>query len=131
MEDGSALPYPSEAEKRLKAESRLWPAPLKAIIMPLLGGISVKLSQQFTLQSNEAVKMELGDMCVASFQGNYPFADSEEEVSLEEFEVFFGPNGIVDAYYKENLEKLVDTSVSPWRYKREDLRGNEDREVLR
>ncbi len=131
MEDGSALPYPSEAEKRLKAESRLWPAPLKAIIMPLLGGISVKLSQQFTLQSNEAVKTELGDMCVASFQGSYPFADSEEEVSLEEFEVFFGPNGIVDAYYKENLEKLVDTSVSPWRYKREDLRGNEDREVLR
>ncbi|MEG0434409.1 MAG: type VI secretion system membrane subunit TssM [Morganella sp. (in: enterobacteria)] len=131
MEDGSALPFPSEAEKRLKAESRLWPAPLKAIIMPLLGGISTKLSQQFTAQSNEAVKLELGDMCVASFQGSYPFANSEEEVSLEEFEVFFGPNGIVDAYFKENMVKLVDTTTSPWRYKREDLRGNEDKEVLR
>ncbi len=131
LTQGSGLPPSSEAAQRLKADARMWPAPLKEIIVPLLGGVANKVNKQFIASNSESVKMELGSSCRASFQGVYPFTNSRQEASLEEFASFFGPNGVVDNYFQVNLAELVDTSARPWRYKNPELRGYESRKVLK
>ncbi len=51
----------------------------------------------------------------AASTGRYPFAEgSLDDVPLADFGRLFGPGGVFDAFFKSNLEKLVDTTRSPW-----------------
>jgi type VI secretion system protein ImpL len=58
---------------------------------------------------------EVTRICHEVVQNRYPFAKTaEREVPMVDFGRLFGPNGILDQFFKQNLDQLVDKSKSPW-----------------
>jgi type VI secretion system protein ImpL len=57
--------------------------------------------------------------CLDVVSDKYPFSSkSKRDVPLAEFSRLFGPNGIFDAFFKEKLAGLVDTSGAQWDWKK-------------
>lgn len=47
----------------------------------------------------------------------YPiYTSSEQDIDLDAFTQFFGPNGILEQFYENNLAMFVDTSSSVWQW---------------
>lgn len=56
--------------------------------------------------------------CRELIEGRYPVnRASAADVPLADFGRVFGPSGVFDKFFRENLEPLVDTSRVPWRWR--------------
>lgn len=106
-----------EEAAQLSAQVGTWPEPIRNIISPLLMRSFEKLQKRVVTQNVASIANGPGEICRAQFMGRYPFANSNDEVSLLDFERFFALGGTVDTWFKQNLEDKVDKSRSPWRYK--------------
>lgn len=61
---------------------------------------------------------EVVPMCTAMTAGRFPFDPrSEEHISTEDFATLFGPGGMLDEFFSERLDGLVDRRQSPWRWR--------------
>lgn len=49
--------------------------------------------------------------------GLYPFENSKDEISLSKFQEFFGPNGILQNFYREYLQAFINTNQAQWNTK--------------
>jgi type VI secretion system protein ImpL len=116
LKSGGSLTL-SDSARKLSAESQTWPDPLRNVISPLLNDAHGRASRESIAKSNEGIDENLGRVCRATLEGRYPFAQSQREVKLADFERFFAAGGLADEYYKKNLADKVDTSSRPWRYK--------------
>ncbi|MGH8502215.1 MAG: type VI secretion system membrane subunit TssM [Gammaproteobacteria bacterium] len=53
--------------------------------------------------------------CETMVANRYPLvASSPQEITLQDFSRFFGPNGIMDQFFQTHLAPLVDTTRRPW-----------------
>lgn len=59
----------------------------------------------------------IGDECRDAIDGRYPFTDSPQEVSADDFNRIFASGGVLDAFWTKQLAPLADTASNPWRYK--------------
>ena len=60
--------------------------------------------------------------CREAIAGRYPFDQgSKRDTTLADFGRLFGPGGVLDAFFKEHLAPLADTSRKPWRWVNADL----------
>ncbi|MBS1203472.1 MAG: icmF [Proteobacteria bacterium] len=116
LKNGNSPSLPNTALK-ISAESQTWPDPLSHLVGPLLDSVYHHASQEAIARSNEGIEESLGQVCRATLQGRYPFANTAREVKRADFERFFAVGGLVDEYYKKHLADKVDTSSQPWRYK--------------
>ena len=67
---------------------------------------------------------EVVPMCTAMTSGRFPFnPQSEDHISTEDFATLFGPGGVLDEFYSERLDGLIDQRQSPWRW-RQDRAGD-------
>jgi len=107
IKDGDISPPLSESGKKLTAESTTWPQPFRNIIEPLLIGAHKRINHKIVSNSNKTIKLNLGDVCKNTLEGRYPFANSQQEVSMNDFERFFSAGGLVDEYFKKNLADKV------------------------
>lgn len=61
---------------------------------------------------------EVVPMCTAMTAGRFPFDPrGEEHISTEDFVTLFGPGGVLDEFYSERLDGLIDRRQSPWRWR--------------
>jgi|TARA_B110000211_G_scaffold211069_1_gene249621 type VI secretion system protein ImpL len=57
--------------------------------------------------------------CTQALGNRYPFNRSAKaDVSMSDFARLFGPNGLIDGFFNENLRDYVDTRARPWAWKR-------------
>jgi type VI secretion system protein ImpL len=74
------------------------------------GGLSASLSDRY--------RQEVVRECSLAVKGRYPFvAGSTMDVPMNDFGRVFGYSGVFDTFYKQNLDRLVDNSRSPWRWR--------------
>ncbi|QJW57416.1 hypothetical protein HL670_04325 [Serratia plymuthica] len=116
LKNGNSMAL-SNTALNISAESQTWPDPLPNLIGPLLDDAYRRASREAIAKSNEGIEDSLGRVCRTTLAGRYPFAASQREVKLADFERFFAAGGLVDEYFKKNLADKVDTSSHPWRYK--------------
>ncbi|MGQ8776529.1 type VI secretion system membrane subunit TssM [Serratia sp. NA_112.1] len=102
---------------RIGALAGTWPEPVRNIVFPLLTGAFEKAQRRLVAKSITSIVEGPGEICRSRLQGRYPFADSDREVSVTDFERFFSIDGVVDSWFKQNLAEKVDTSRHPWRFK--------------
>lgn len=124
------IPPERDKAQHLRAAALTWPEPLGNIILPLLNKSTTKVNNQIVMKMNNHVQQSIGEICRAVISGKYPFANSNQEISLHEFESFFGKGGTMDKYFADNLAAQVDTSIKPWRYKGESQNAVSGRAVL-
>jgi type VI secretion system protein ImpL len=56
--------------------------------------------------------------CRRAIDGRYPFMrNARRATTLGDFSRFFGPGQKFDKFFQSNVERFVDTSVSPWRWR--------------
>lgn len=115
LSDGNLPPLGNDMVN-MTAQIATWPVTVRNIVTPLLTNAFDKIQQKSVLQNETIINNGPGELCRTMLQDHYPFADSDQEVSLNDFERFFATDGIVDSWFKQHLANRVDTSVSPWHY---------------
>ncbi len=57
--------------------------------------------------------------CNRGVNNRYPFFKNQQaDISIQEFARLFAPQGVIDKFFTDNLMEFVDTSGSPWRWRR-------------
>ncbi len=57
--------------------------------------------------------------CEQALSNRYPFErGAKADVAMADFARLFGPNGLIDGFFNENLRDYVDTRARPWAWKR-------------
>lgn len=57
--------------------------------------------------------------CTQALENRYPFSrGSKADVGMGDFARLFGPGGLIDSFFNENLREFVDTRARPWAWKR-------------
>ncbi len=117
-----------EAAARLRLEAGKMPVPLRAVLLDLseagtdtLGQAASQIlrtqAQSQVDRLNTLMAATVTEPCKRMLLGRYPFAASQQDVSIDDFSAFFAEGGLADDFFRKNLLPLVDTSVRPWRYK--------------
>src|SRR5262249_38068140 len=91
----------------------------------LAGMVSEVANRREAIVSNEArneltrrYEQQIVKDCRELIEGRYPVrADSPTDVPLGDFGHVFGPGGVFDTFYHDNLAQVVDNSTSPWRWR--------------
>jgi type VI secretion system protein ImpL len=61
---------------------------------------------------------QVSQVCQKLVAGRYPLShDSSSDVPLDDFTQVFGPTGVFETFFRQNLAALVDTSSTPWRWR--------------
>jgi type VI secretion system protein ImpL len=125
---GSLPPAGVEAATKLKIEAGKLPAPFREVLLGVSASGADKVTQgasgilriQAQAQMDRLVGMlalTVGEPCKRGIAGRYPFAQSSQEVAIDDFNAVFASGGAIDEYFNKYMKPLVDTSVRPWRYK--------------
>lgn len=101
---------------RIKSEADRLPPPLRN----LLNGLITRSTNQAAVVTQQGIQKAVaggvGTFCKQAIEGRYPLArGSTREVALGDFSRLFGPGGQLDAFFRANLQTLVDTSGSNWK----------------
>ena len=104
-----------EALKALKLEASTLPPPVGNLIAEV-GGRSESLAvNQARGELEQQYQEKVQKPCREIAAGRYPFmAVSGVDVPPADFGRLFGAGGIFDAFFKDRLTPLVDTSRTPW-----------------
>ncbi|EEJ6746819.1 type VI secretion system membrane subunit TssM [Salmonella enterica subsp. enterica serovar Oslo] len=111
------LPARITAADKLQLEAAKLPAPLKNILLDLTKQGTRKINAGTGDVLNTQMEAMMGDDCRDAIDGRYPFVDSPQEVSAEDFNRIFASGGVLDAFWSKQLAPLADTASDPWRYK--------------
>jgi type VI secretion system protein ImpL len=67
---------------------------------------------------NAAWQANVLPFCTQATEARYPFdRTSPADVGMADFQKLFGPGGLIDTFYQENLAALVDIRTRPWTWK--------------
>ena len=67
---------------------------------------------------NAAWQANVLPFCAQAIEARYPFdRTAPADVGMADFQKLFGPGGLIDTFYQENLVDLVDTRTRPWTWK--------------
>lgn len=113
----STLPGRISAADKLQLEAAKLPAPLKNILLDLTQQGTRKINAGTGEVLNAQMEAVIGDECRDAIDGRYPFTDSPQEVSADDFNRIFASGGVLDAFWTKQLAPLADTASNPWRYK--------------
>lgn len=125
---GSLPPVGTEAALKLRIEAGKLPPPLREVLLGVSQNAGDKVAQGaasiLRMQAQNQLDRLLGlmtinvvEVCQRLIAGRYPFANTAQEVSADDFNTFFAKGGAADDFFQKYLVSLVDTSVRPWRYK--------------
>lgn len=92
---------------------------------PQVGGMLMALAdatanqgRSAELQSLSADLKPIAEFCARAIAGRYPFASgAKADVLTEDFGQFFGAGGLMDEFFRNKLQALVDTSRPAWAYR--------------
>jgi type VI secretion system protein ImpL len=97
-----------------------------ATLPPSVGGLISQIGEKAessvvagaTSDLQSRYERQVLNECVAIVTGRYPFTESSSnDVPLADFGRLFGYGGRFDTFFNNNMEKLVDTAVTPWRWR--------------
>jgi type VI secretion system protein ImpL len=113
--DALAKSGQGDALKALQLQASTLPPPIGALVAQV-GGRSASLAVgQARGELDQRYRQQVVKACEEIIGGRYPFtAGSAVDVPPADFGRLFGVGGIFDAFFKENLAPLVDTTRSPW-----------------
>ena len=105
----------TQAAQDLAAEGRSLPSPLDLWTVGLAGEVSQATVERARDALSELWAASGARECERAVTGRYPFApDAEPEVTLDDFARVFGPGGLFEGFFEENLSGFVDRSADPW-----------------
>lgn len=100
---------------QLKQVAAELPEPVAQILGTLAQDSADIVSGGMRAQLNRIWTAEVLPFCREAIHDRYPFErGSSRETTLHDFGRLFGPDGLLEAFFKENLSQLADTSGPQW-----------------
>ncbi|WP_299654842.1 type VI secretion system membrane subunit TssM [uncultured Tateyamaria sp.] len=117
---GTALLGNSEnAPARLQAEIGRMPAPMERWATQVVQSSAGAAIGGARSEINTKWQSEVLPFCTRALNGRYPFdRQAQADVTLQDFGRLFGPSGLMETFFDENLARFVDTSQDPWQIRR-------------
>ncbi|MEP4030142.1 type VI secretion system membrane subunit TssM [Roseibium polysiphoniae] len=98
----------SDAFTTLRSEAAIKPEPVRSLVLSIVNRTWQLMMKSSYLHVNGKWQDEVVPVCNSIMTGRYPFTPSaEEDVALQDFTELFGPAGIIDTFFKENLSPFV------------------------
>jgi type VI secretion system protein ImpL len=114
----TALP-PSEVPNKVKAQAPSMPEPLRSVLQGLADVSARMAGGAIVTNTNEAIEVQVGEFCRRAIAGRYPLVrSSSRDATQDDFATLFAPGGKMDDFFQKNLATLVDTSSTPWSFRR-------------
>jgi len=68
---------------------------------------------------NASWQAQILPTCNRAVNNRYPFFKNQQaDIPIQEFARLFAPQGLIDKYFQDNLMEFVDTTGTPWRWRR-------------
>jgi len=94
------------------------PAPLAAWLLEVHGEVGSLLSGNVKGILNTQWKTNVSSFCQGKLQGRYPLQhNSPKDIAIDDFSEFFGPNGRMEVFFKQNLASSIDRTGAIWRWR--------------
>jgi type VI secretion system protein ImpL len=104
--------------KQLAAEASLMPGPVAEMVTELNGSAREAADVDARTGLEQTYRDLVVKQCKEAIERRYPFdASASNEVTLDDFGRIFGPGGVYDKFFSENLQPLVDTGRTPWAWR--------------
>jgi intracellular multiplication protein IcmF len=104
----------NDALYRLNEYANHSPEPTQIWLNQIQDDIWVLINQSTKRYLNEIWQANIYRLYETQLKNHYPFAQSSEEMSMENFEQFFGPNGLFQQYFRDYLQPFINTSQAQW-----------------
>ena len=108
----------AQVAQALQQEAASAPAPFNAIWTTLAEALLA--AQQNALRQGLAARLDdVASQCRGLTANRYPFSAAavQNDLSLADFARLFGHEGLLDVFFRKELQAHVDTRSRPWRYR--------------
>ncbi|MBS1157954.1 MAG: intracellular multiplication and macrophage-killing family protein [Proteobacteria bacterium] len=124
MQAGQLMPE-YDAFRRMRADAARQPEPVRGIMLDLIDSGSQSTAKKSSADISRGAAGVSKSVC-PQVVARYPsLRSTSRDAGTEDFRRLFGPRGVLDAYFKDQLEQYVDTSAIPWRARQvEGMSGN-------
>jgi type VI secretion system protein ImpL len=104
--------------RRIQVEASRQPVPVKNWMQQIASNSRIVTMGGARAQINSAWKSTVLPVCRQALSNRYPIhRDSQQEITLADFGRLFGPGGLIDGFFNDNLKAFVNTAGSSWRWK--------------
>jgi type VI secretion system protein ImpL len=100
--------------QRLQAEAARQPQPLSRWLNAMVGATNVARGGGAKAALAAAAAQQLAPFCRGLDQ-RFPFNINGEDLPVDDFMRLFGPGGVFDQFFTQNVRQYVDTTQTPWR----------------
>lgn len=101
-----------------QAAARFTEGPLERWSTQITTGSSIITADGTRTSINARWQSQVLPFCKQSTTNRYPInRRAGADMGMQDFIRLFGPNGLIDTFFNENLEKHVDKSTLPWTWK--------------
>lgn len=115
---GSVPPALSSSLDRVRAEAKRLPLPMSAMYDNLATSTSAQVGRELRSAIGGNMNAEIGEFCRKAIGGRYPFSKgSGRDVTAEDFARLFGVGGLMDTFFRNTLQPMVDISTNSWSFK--------------
>jgi len=105
-----------EIQEAKQAAARL-PQPVGGLMDALAQDSATLIAGGARARVNNLWTSQVLPFCREAISGRYPLErGSRREATLQDFGRLFGPGGLLDTFFSENLSKIADTSRRTWRW---------------
>jgi type VI secretion system protein ImpL len=116
--DPSVQAAVADAKRSLDSMAKQMPAPLGNIASEVALRSEAIVNTEARGELARRYAQQVVSECRERVEGFFPInIASATDAKLEDFGRVFGPGGVFDAFYRENLAALVDTSGQQWRWR--------------
>ncbi len=95
------------------------PDPMKRWVEQVTSGSAGATIGGARASLNASWQAQVLPTCNRAVNNRYPFFKNQQaDIPIQEFARVFAPQGLIDKYFQDNLMEFVDTTSSPWRWRR-------------
>jgi type VI secretion system protein ImpL len=101
----------------LRSNANRFPKPFNDMMLGAANELDGDLTNVRRIELNRILAEQVTGPCETIISNRFPFFGADREVPLAEFGRLFGVNGLMDTYFKQHLQPLVDTSKATWNFR--------------
>ncbi|WCM91909.1 type VI secretion system membrane subunit TssM [Acidovorax sp. NCPPB 2350] len=115
---GAVPPSLAPALERVRMEAKRVPPPLNSMYEELASSTSALVGRDVRATVGGNLNATIGAFCRRAVVGRYPFTKgSSSDVTTDDFASLFASGGMMDEFFRANLQSMVDISTTPWRFR--------------
>jgi type VI secretion system protein ImpL len=102
----------------LRQQAEVLPSPLNSVAVQIANAPLENVITVATVQIDQVYDQQILNACRKVIAGRYPFVTtSQSEVQMTDFGRVFGHDGLFDKFFRDYLDKQVDTTGGRWQWR--------------